>query len=101
MAICGPGPIRFQDSLERLHYRQDNDQDHERRRDLVQDSIKASWPLIGVLRERAHASGKIAVQSAKTKNQDEFCLPPAIPPIAGQVNEDETGKKDENHRRVD
>ena len=85
--------IRLQNSLKWLHHRQDDDQNHERRRDLVQDSIKTGWPLIGVLSESTHTASEIAVQSSKTKNQDEFRVPPAIPPISGQIDEVNPVKK--------
>jgi hypothetical protein len=96
-----PRRLLPQSGLKWLYHRQNNNQDHERRRGLVQYPIETGQPHIGILGESANAAREIAVQPSQAKNQNEFRLPPAVPPIFGQINERKPGQKDEDHGRRD
>src|SRR5262245_11911857 len=88
-------------ALKWLYHRQNNNDDHEHGRSLVQGSIETGRTLIGVLGECAHAASEIAMQCGKAKNQYEFRLPPALSPIFGQIDKREASQKDEDHRGRD
>src|SRR5271154_5130605 len=66
--------VSVRKGLKWLHHSENHDQDHQKGRNLVQNAIETGRSDIGVGGESAHAPRKVAMQSAETKDQDEFGL---------------------------